>query len=219
MQRINKDSLPHLVACLAGICKSLVHTGMARSAAWWWGIELGEGCRFSGLPLFRRLPGSRIRVGRNCDFRSAMWSNQVGLNRRCTVSTLSRGALIEIGEGCGFSSTAISAAQCVRLGKRVMCGANVAIADTDFHPIAALERAAGDSGKTAPVVIHDDVWLGMNVIVLKGVEIGARTVVAAGSIVTKSLPADMIAAGQPARIVRSLESLAPVTVCSIFASC
>ena len=201
MQRINRDSLPHLVACFAGIFKSLVHTGMARSAARWWAIELGEGCRFYGLPIFRRLPGSRIRVGPNCQFRSAVWSNQVGLNRRCTVSTLSRSALIELGEGSGFSGTAISAAQCVRLGKRVMCGANVAIMDTDWHSLDAKQRHDDTAGPSAPVLIEDDVWLGMNVTVLKGVTIGARTVVAAGSVVTRSLPADVIAAGQPARVV------------------
>ena len=204
MQRINRDNLPHLVACLAGICKSLVHTGMARSAAGWWGIELGEGCRFYGLPLFRRLPGSRIRVGRNCQFRSTVWSNQLVLNRRCTVSTLSRSALIEIGEGCGFSSTAISAAQSVRIGKRVMCGANVAIMDTDWHSFDAEQRQAGTAGPASPVLIEDDVWLGMNVTVLKGVTIGARTVVAAGSVVTRSLPAGVIAGGQPARVVRAV---------------
>jgi acetyltransferase-like isoleucine patch superfamily enzyme len=204
MQQINRDSLPHLVACLVGICKSLAHTGIARSAARWWGIELGEGCRFYGLPLFRRLPGSCIRIGRNCQFRSALWSNQVGLNRRCTVSTLSYNAQIEIGEECGFSSTAISAAQGVRIGKRVMCGANVAIMDTDWHSLDAEQRHAGTAGSSRPVLIEDDVWLGINVIVLKGVTIGARTVVAAGSVVTRSLPADVIAAGQPARVVRAV---------------
>jgi acetyltransferase-like isoleucine patch superfamily enzyme len=209
MQPINRDSLPHLVACFAGNCKSMVHTGMARAAARWWGIELGEACRFYGLPLFRRIPGSGIRIGRNCQFRSAVWSNQVGLNRRCTISTLYRGALIEIGEGCGFSSTAISAAQSVTIGNRVMCGANVAIMDTDWHPMDAEERQAGAAGPSAPVFIGDDVWLGLNVTVLKGVTIGARTVVAAGSVVTRSLPEDIIAAGQPARVVRAVREKSP----------
>jgi acetyltransferase-like isoleucine patch superfamily enzyme len=211
MQPINRDSLPHLLACLAGVCKSFVHTGIARSTALWWGIELGAGSRFYGLPLFHRVPGSRIRVGQNCKFLSAAWSNVVGLNRRCSLSSLTRGALIEIGEGCAFSSVAISAALSVRIGGRVMCGANTAIADTDFHPIGAAERAAGIPGKAAPVVIHDDVWLGMNVTVLKGVEIGPRTVVAAGSIVTRSLPGDVVAAGRPARVVRSFENLECIT--------
>ena len=204
MRPISRDSLPHLIACSANLCRSAMHSGIARAMARWWGIELGPGCRFYGLPLFRRVPDSRIHIARNCEFRSAVWSNAAGLNRKCTISTLRRNALIEIGEGCGFSSTSISATCSVRLGSRVMCGANVAIADTDFHPIEAAERAAGAAGKAAPVLIHEDVWLGMNVIVLKGVEIGPRTVVAAGSIVTRSLPPDVIAAGQPARAVRTI---------------
>jgi maltose O-acetyltransferase len=54
------------------------------------------------------------------------------------------------------------------------------------------------------VTIGDDVWLGMNVVVLKGVEIGRRTVVGAGSIVSRSLPEGVIAAGQPAVVIRKL---------------
>ncbi len=203
-QKINRDSLPHLAACSAANLKLLAHTGMARCAAAWWKIEMGEGCRFYGLPVFRRLPGSTIRIGRNCQFRSAIWSNQVGLNRRCTISTLSQDARIEIGEGCAFSSTAISAAQSVRIGSHVMCGGNVTIMDTDWHPLDAEERRAGAAGQFAPVFIDDDVWLGLNVIVLKGVTIGARTVVAAGSVVTRSLPPGVIAAGQPARVIREI---------------
>ena len=209
MQPINRDSLPHLVACFAGLCKSIVHTGTARIAARWWGLKLGTGCTFYGLPLFRRIPGSGISIGRTCEFRSADWSNHVGLNRRCTISTLDRSAQIEIGEDCGFSSTAISAARRVTIGDRVMCGANVAIMDTDWHPTDAEERNAGAAGPSAPVTIEDDVWLGMNVTVLKGVTIGARTVVAAGSVVTRSLPEDALAAGQPARVVRMLREQFP----------
>ncbi|HUT62199.1 MAG TPA: DapH/DapD/GlmU-related protein [Phycisphaerae bacterium] len=60
---------------------------------------------------------------------------------------------------------------------------------------------AGHAGKSAPVWIGDDVWLGLSVVVLKGVTIGARTVVAAGSIVTRSLPPGVVAAGTPPRVV------------------
>jgi acetyltransferase-like isoleucine patch superfamily enzyme len=90
-----------------------------------------------------------------------------------------------------------------------MCGANVAIMDTDWHSLDAEQRQAGTAGLSTPVLIEDDVWLGINVTVLKGVTIGARTVVAAGSIVTRSLPADVIAAGQPARVVRAVGEKLP----------
>jgi len=63
----------------------------------------------------------------------------------------------------------------------------------------------GKPGEASPVVIGDDVWLGMNVTVLKGVEVGRQTVVGAGSIVTRSLPSGVIAAGQPAVVIRKLD--------------
>jgi len=85
-----------------------------------------------------------------------------------------------------------------------MCGANVTITDTDWHPTDWRDRLAKRDAEAAPVVIGDDVWLGMNVTVLKGVEIGSRTVVGAGSVVTKPLPSGVIAAGQPAIVVCEL---------------
>ena len=88
-----------------------------------------------------------------------------------------------------------------------MIGVGCTICDTDFHPIDHKERATPRiRGKKAKVTIEDDVFLGMHSIVLKGVTIGARTVVAAGSIVTKSLPPDVIAGGCPARVIRKINS-------------
>ncbi|MGY1607517.1 MULTISPECIES: DapH/DapD/GlmU-related protein [unclassified Geodermatophilus] len=57
----------------------------------------------------------------------------------------------------------------------------------------------------APITIGDDVWLGGGAIVLPGVTIGENTVVGAGSVVTRDLPADVVAVGNPARVVRTLE--------------
>jgi acetyltransferase-like isoleucine patch superfamily enzyme len=165
---------------------------------------MGQNCSFFGLPVFRRLPGSTIRIGNNCQFRSSKWSNLVGINRPCIISTLSETATVEIGTDCGFSGTIISSASRISIGDRVMCGANVTITDTDWHAIDSQERRGGRPGQTAPVLIGDDVWLGMNVIVLKGVEIGSQTVIGAGSVVSRSLPSGVIAAGQPAVVIREI---------------
>jgi acetyltransferase-like isoleucine patch superfamily enzyme len=202
--RFSRDSAPHLFDSLLSLARSSIHTCVARTLARWWGIEIGERCRCYGLPLFRRLPGSTIRIGHNCQFRSSKWSNLAGINRPCVISTLEHNATIEIGDNCGFSGTIVACASSISIGNGVMCGANVTISDTDWHAIDSQDRQAGRPGKVAPVVIGDDVWLGMNVIVLKGVEIGSQTVVGAGSIVTRSLPAGVIAAGQPAVAIRQL---------------
>jgi acetyltransferase-like isoleucine patch superfamily enzyme len=75
------------------------------------------------------------------------------------------------------------------------------IMDSDAHELA---RGHNGPGKTAPVVIEDDVLVGAGSIILKGVRIGRHSVVGAGSVVTRSVPASVLVAGNPARLVREL---------------
>ena len=206
MRSLNRDSLPHLVRCAREIVMSSAATTVTYGLAAWWGVWLGAGCKFYGLPILRRLPGSRISVGPGCTFRSAAWSNLAGLNRRCVLATLGESAVLEIGAGGGFSGTTIGAATSVRIGQRVMAGANTMISDTDWHPVDPVRRAAGDPGATAPVEIGDDVWLGANVLVLKGAQIGTGTSIAANSVVTGVIPAHVLAGGVPARVLRQLKA-------------
>lgn len=148
-------------------------------------------------------PTGNIVIGNNAIFRSAEWSNSIGLNRRCVLSA-SRNARITIGNDCGFSATVITAADSIMIGDRVLCGANCTITDTDRHPVDPIERANHAQAKSRPVVIEDDVWIGMNVLVLKGCTIGKGTVVAANSVVTRSLPEKILAGGVPARVLKEL---------------
>ncbi len=88
-----------------------------------------------------------------------------------------------------------------------MVGGNVRIFDHDFHSLDFRHRrkGGGDSEhiKSAAVIIEDDVFIGANAIILKGVHIGARSVVGAGSVVTsKDIPPDSLIIGNPARIVK-----------------
>jgi acetyltransferase-like isoleucine patch superfamily enzyme len=176
----------------------------AQVAAAYWGIELGDGCVFYGRPIFRRERSSRIVVSQRSVFRSAAASNAAGLTRRCLIATLAEGAVLEIGRRCGMSATVVAAAERVIIGDDVLCGANVTICDTDWHHPDPRRR--NEIGPSAPVVIEDNVWLGLNVVVLKGVTIGRDAVIGAGSVVTKSVPAGMIAAGNPAVIVGPVPS-------------
>lgn len=201
-RRLTRDSLPHLVYCVINLMRTFIDTRLTRMRARWWGVDIGSGLRCLGVMAMYRLPGTRIVVGRDCEFRSARTSNWVGLTRPCILATVGDNASIEIGANCGISGASITAARSVRIGDRVMVGANAVITDTDWHPLDAAARARGAPGECAPVCIEHDVWLGMNVTVLKGVTIGARTVIAANSIVTRSLPADVVAAGAPAQVVR-----------------
>lgn len=90
----------------------------------------------------------------------------------------------------------------VTIGSRTLFGPNVQLY-TATHPMNYKERASGlEFAK--PIVIGDDVWIGGNTVVCPGVTIGNRSVVGAGSVVTKDVPPDVLAAGNPCRIIRSL---------------
>lgn len=156
------------------------------------------------MPVIRRHPTAHITVGDGCEIRSAEWSNTIGINRRC-VFAASRDSVISIGQNCGLSGTVIAATDSIVIGDRVLCGGNCTIVDTDRHPIDPVARARNEPAESAPIKIENDVFLSMNVVVLKGCTIGAGTVVAANSVVTNSLPADVVAGGVPAKVIRTLK--------------
>lgn len=168
--------------------------------AFWWGVKLGKSVEFDGKCHFERFPGTNISIGNNCQFRSRKNSNLIGINRPCSISTMmsNYNSRIEIGNNCGFSGTVIGAFKHIKLGNNVRCGANTLITDSDWH----LDDPR--SGEPADVIIEDNVWLGVNCVVLKGVTIGQNSVVGANSVVTKSIPVDSIAAGNPCKVIRKL---------------
>jgi maltose O-acetyltransferase len=90
----------------------------------------------------------------------------------------------------------------VNIGSRTLFGPNVQIY-TATHPINHDERAVGLE-YARPITIGDDVWIGGSTVICPGVTIGDRSVIGAGSVVTKDIPADVIAAGNPCRVIRAI---------------
>lgn len=164
------------------------------------GIKLGKGIRFYGKPKFYRTQGSEILVGNDCRFRSHSFSNLIGVNHPCIIATHSSHAKLVIGNSCGFSGTTIGCFSQITLGNNVRCGANTLITDSDWHQDDS--RVSGPK----PVIIEDNVWLGYGVLVMKGVSIGANSIIGAGSVVVSDIPANVIAAGNPCKVIREIRS-------------
>lgn len=91
----------------------------------------------------------------------------------------------------------------VTIGDNVMCGPNVQIY-TAYHPVLASERIKGPE-LAKPITIGDNVWIGGGAIICPGVTIGENTTIGAGSVVTKDIPANVFAAGNPCRVIRVIE--------------
>jgi acetyltransferase-like isoleucine patch superfamily enzyme len=161
------------------------------------GVEFLGSCEFMGRPKFKLYPGTRVIVGAGCKFLSGHTDNLIGIDRPCIISVYNEGTVVKIGEGTGFSGTVIGAYRGVTIGNHVKCGANTLITDGDWHPEDAR------SGEPAAVVIGDHVWLGVGAMVLKGAKIGNNTIIGANSVVTGDIPANVVAAGNPCKVIRN----------------
>ena len=164
------------------------------------GIPIGRKSNFYGWMKFKHGNKDTIQIGSNCTFRSKHTSNLIGINRPCIFSSIGmNGSRLIVGDGCGFSGTVIGCFDEIILGNNVRCGANTLITDSDWH----LDDPR--AGKPSPVNIGNNVWLGVNVTILKGVSIGENTVIGANSLVVKNIPANVIAAGNPCKVLKKIE--------------
>lgn len=112
------------------------------------------------------------------------------------------GTHIELGERVFFNFNCVVLDVCrVTIGDFTMFGPGVQIL-TPLHPMNAAERRVKEYG--APIVIGADVWVGGGALILPGVTIGDRSVIGAGSVVTRDVPSDVFAAGNPCRVIRPI---------------
>jgi acetyltransferase-like isoleucine patch superfamily enzyme len=171
----------------------------------WHGIEWGHAWRIFGRPIIQKHRESRIALGDELTLRSWPRSNPLTPTHPVVLSTRRADAEIEVGDGCGFTGSTIVAADRVSIGDRVLAGRKASVVDTDFHPLTPEERAEDiNAGATAPVVIEDDAFVGMEALILKGVTVGTGAVVGAGAVVTQDVPPRVVVAGNPAQVVRTL---------------
>ena len=167
------------------------------------GAVLGRNVQIPGKLNLVTRGNNVIAIGDNFYFSSGDAVNPISSNLQGAIY-LENGASLKIGNNVGMSSTRMWVHDSVIIGDNVKVGACVLITDTDAHPLDYLARRTSNEGtKSAPIVIEDDVWVGAHSIILKGVTIGARSIIGAGSVVTKSIPADCVAAGNPCMLIKS----------------
>ena len=154
----------------------------------------------------RKHKSSYIEIGKNFRFSSGSAINPLCRNLRGCIYTREN-ARIKIGDNVGISSATIWASESITIGNNVNIGGDSILMDSDAHSLDyAVRRTPEDCSKarTKPIVIGNDVLIGARTIILKGVTIGERSVIGGGSIVTKSIPSDCIAAGNPCKVIRML---------------
>lgn len=174
----------------------------------YWGNKIGNGSSLDGKIIVKAGGKGNLNIGKNFKLNSRVTSNLVGITNPAIFQLIGDGT-ISIGDDCGFTSTVLSSRSKIVIGDRVMIGGNVRIFDHDYHSLNYQHRKNSQTDSTnclsIPVSIGNDVFIGTNSIILKGVNIGDRSIIGAGSVVSlREIPPDSLVVGNPARIIKRL---------------
>lgn len=170
------------------------------------GVDVKRCPHFDGLIIVSKSKGATIKIGEDVYMNSGRKCNPVGFEHRMMISAVGNGT-IEIGNHVGMSNTVIFSTNSIRIEDGVLLGNGVKIYDTDFHSMDLTKRSSGhsdDDTKTLPVVLCNNAFIGAGTIILKGVTIGANSVIGACSLVSKSIPENQVWAGNPVRFIRNI---------------
>jgi maltose O-acetyltransferase len=163
-------------------------------------IEVGENTVIDSSSSFKKF-FSRLKVGLKVGSHVTLQSPALAVEEN---------GYIEIGDYSYISSACLAAKDKIIIGKYVFISAGVTIVDTDFHPLDPADRmrdtiaisTIGDKSRrpyfdSAPIRIEDDVWIGFNATILKGVTIGKGSIIEPGAVVSKNVPEGSIVSGNP----------------------
>lgn len=174
------------------------------------GVKYGKNLVVKNHVLLKNFSDSSIKIGDNCTIISGDGINPLSRNIKCMIFADHNSEII-IGNNVGISSASIRSKQKIVIGNNVKIGADSIIIDNDGHSLdyRYRNRSSFDDRmhtKSSPVYIEDDVLVGTRCIILKGVTIGKRSIIAAGSVVTKNIPCGEIWGGNPAIFIKKIQN-------------
>lgn len=166
-------------------------------------LNIESGFRVWGIIRFNIFGEGSIQIGKQLHAVSARKRSFMTLFSPCQITIIGTGR-IELGNNVGLNGTTISSRKKISIGDYTMIGPNTIIVDYDGHPAWPPRERWTKTGPMAEIIIENDVWIGMNCMILKGVRIGSGSIIAAGSVVINDVDANSLYAGNPAKKIRSL---------------
>ncbi|WP_269542306.1 acyltransferase [Cerasicoccus fimbriatus] len=148
----------------------------------------------------------QLMIGSNVRILSSYSANVVGAENRACIQVLP-GGFLSIGDCVGISNSTIVCFREITIESNVFIGGGCHIYDTNFHDLNAQRRVSqvDEVIDSAPIILREYCFIGAHAIILKGVEIGRESIIAAGSLVTNNVPAREVWGGVPAKYIRKID--------------
>jgi len=165
-------------------------------------LIIGKNLILNGFPIIDIRDGAQIIIGDDVTLNSENYGYHINLHSPVKLfANMGSDAIIKIGNKTRIHGTCIHARERIEIGKNCLIAANCQIFDSNAHELLmdTPHERINNRGVNKSVIIGDNVWIGAHCIILPGVIIGDGAVVGAGSVVTKSVPAKTVVAGNPAR--------------------
>lgn len=147
----------------------------------------------------------RIEIGKSFKANSGKNKNPIGGDTILRLISNKNGKIV-IGDNCGISNSTFIALNEIKIGNNVLIGGGCKFWDNDFHSLDPLKRISDNDNdiQSKPIIVKDFAFIGGGSIILKGVTIGYKSIVAAGSVVSKDIPDGEIWGGNPAKFIRKI---------------
>ena len=171
-------------------------------------VQQGAGVRFVGLATIQVHREAKVSLGDGVVLNSSNRGYHANMSAPAKILADRPGAIVSVGARSRLNGACVHAWERVTIGSDCLIAAGVQIIDANGHELAPANPSdrLTATDKPRPVEIGDAVWIGMNAVVLPGAKIGSGSVIGANSVVSGEIPANVLAAGQPARVIRQLRS-------------
>jgi acetyltransferase-like isoleucine patch superfamily enzyme len=169
------------------------------------GLQIVKPVTIKGFPIVQIGGNAAIIIGPNVVINSINRGYHINMHSPVKLMAESSGAVIAIGENTRIHGTCIHAYGAkISIGKNCLIAANTQIFDSNGHELSFPDVQNRINTKDIPksIIIEDNVWIGAHCLITPGVRIGNGSVIAAGSIVTKDIPSNVIAGGNPAKVIK-----------------
>jgi acetyltransferase-like isoleucine patch superfamily enzyme len=167
-------------------------------------VSLGRCIKMRKLPSIVVIDGASLEIGNCVILNSDNYGYHANMHSGCKILIDRKGARVVIGDNTRINGACIHSQKEILIGKNCLIAANTQIFDCNGHDLSFphVNNRVQTMGVAETVVIEDNVWLGLNVVVLPGVTIGYGSVIAANSVVHKSVPPMCLAGGNPLTIIK-----------------